>query len=251
SPEAALDLLGDSASGEGLAGGGDGDAASWQAGLEAAGGAFSLFDTVTGRIADGSLELNGVLRPGYGTGDVQSWLEARLGDGWTASLRSEETAANEGDRRISLATGEAENYRQGFWLPDVDFPVSPGRCKAEIDAALASEQIQFVVGSARIDSKGRALLNRLAAVSVRCLNSEVMRLQIIGHTDSVGNDDRNLRLSQDRADAVLGALAERGVRQDAMESLGMGEADPVASNNTADGRSQNRRIEFVWIENNG
>ncbi|MEM1160069.1 MAG: hypothetical protein AAGJ28_03985, partial [Pseudomonadota bacterium] len=47
SPEAALDLLGDSASGEGLAGGGDGDAASWQAGLEAAGGAFSLFDTVT------------------------------------------------------------------------------------------------------------------------------------------------------------------------------------------------------------
>ena len=76
-------------------------------------------------------------------------------------------------------------------------------------------------------------------------------IKVSGHTDSVGNDQSNLRLSEQRADAVMNALIERGVRAEAMNATGMGEADPIASNNTAEGRAQNRRIVFVWMENDG
>ena len=145
-----------------------------------------------------------------------------------------------------MHNGEAQNFRQGFWLPNVDFEVSPDRCKQEIETALSVERIVFVTGSARLDQKGTKLLNRLAAIAVRCLNSSVIALEISGHTDSVGNDENNLKLSRERADAVREALLRRGVRADAMKASGYGESEPIATNDTADGRAQNRRITFGW-----
>jgi OOP family OmpA-OmpF porin len=63
-----------------------------------------------------------------------------------------------------------------------------------------------------------------------------------GHTDSVGNDDYNLKLSQRRADAVRKYLVDKGVPAARLEAKGYGEAQPVADNKTADGRAQNRRV---------
>ena len=65
---------------------------------------------------------------------------------------------------------------------------------------------------------------------------------IEGHTDSVGNDDYNLKLSQRRADAVRQYLVGKGVAATRLEAQGLGEAQPVADNNTAEGRAQNRRV---------
>lgn len=247
-PLSALALLGDAASGEGLSGGGDGDPQAWAAALTATKGALARFRDSTGRIAEGQIELNGRLLPGYPAPDMQQWVSQRLPEGWSISLSADEIPPSEGDQRTSLDTGEAQNFRQGFWLPDVDFAVSPEQCALEVDAALERERILFVTGSARIDQKGRNLLNRLAAVAVRCLNSSGISLQIGGHTDSVGNDENNLQLSQERANAVMAALLERGARAEAVSATGFGENEPVATNDTAEGRALNRRISFSWSE---
>ena len=242
----ALALAGENAGGEALASAGAGDAATWRRVLSGLTEGLEPFENVTGEMTEGNVTVDGTLKPGYVAGEVQTWLSDRLATDWEVALSVEETEANEGDARRNLATGENETFRSGYWLPDVDFAVSTEACKAEIDTALAREPIQFVTGSAEIDQQGRKLLNRLAAVAVRCLNSSVMRLDIAGHTDSVGNDSNNQLLSERRAEAVRSALADRGVRQDAMTSQGFGETKPVATNNTAEGRAQNRRIEFVW-----
>jgi outer membrane protein OmpA-like peptidoglycan-associated protein len=66
----------------------------------------------------------------------------------------------------------------------------------------------------------------------------------MGHTDSTGSDDYNLRLSQRRADSVANYLVLRGVTRARIETIGYGESYPVASNATADGRARNRRVEI-------
>lgn len=246
--EAALTLLGQDASGEGLSTGGEGDPAAWAQALTATEEVLSRFRDATGRVSEGQVELDGSLLPGYPASDIQEWSLTKLPEGWGISVSADELAPNEGDRRVNLKTGEDENFRRGYWLPNVVFEVSAEQCTRQIDAALEAEDILFVTGSARIDQKGRALLNRLAAVAVRCLNSSSIALEIGGHTDSVGNDDNNLILSQERADAVRDALADRGVRADAMTAIGFGETSPIATNNTAEGRAQNRRITFGWSE---
>lgn len=250
-PQEALTLMGNSAGGDGLTSGGDGDPDAWKAGLKGLGQGIGLFRDLTAQVSNGAVEIDGTLDSGYSANDTQEWLSARMGDAWNVGLTAEETRPGEGDRRVSLETGETENFRRGYWLPDVDFPVSSERCKQEIDGVLTQQQIQFVTGSAEIDRSGRALLNRLAAVAVRCLNSSVLTLEIQGHTDSRGDEAINQRLSEARATAVVDAMIDRGVRADAMTAKGFGESRPIATNNTSEGRAQNRRIDFSWSETEG
>jgi outer membrane protein OmpA-like peptidoglycan-associated protein len=66
-----------------------------------------------------------------------------------------------------------------------------------------------------------------------------------GHTDSIGTDDYNQKLSERRADSVRDYLTSNGIGQSSVVALGMGKADPVASNDSAAGRQQNRRVEMV------
>ncbi len=70
-------------------------------------------------------------------------------------------------------------------------------------------------------------------------------VEVQGHTDSQGEDDFNLKLSQRRAESVRNYLIKRGISSDRMTPVGYGETTPIADNRTADGRSQNRRVEFV------
>ena len=246
SEEDALAMAGENASGEALASAGAGDAETWRKVLAGLTPGLEPFVNATGEITEGNVNVDGVLKPGYRAGEVQTWLSDQLSTDWEVALSASETEANEGDARRNLESGENETFRSGYWLPDVDFAVSTEACRTQIDSALSREPIQFVTGSAEIDQQGRRLLNRLAAVAVRCLNSSVMRLEIAGHTDAQGNDNNNQVLSERRAEAVRNALADRGVRPEAMTTRGFGETRPLASNNTAEGRARNRRIEFVW-----
>ncbi len=72
-------------------------------------------------------------------------------------------------------------------------------------------------------------------------------ISIEGHTDSRGADDFNIRLSQARADAVRRALIGRGVSADRLQSVGLGEEFPLASNELESGRQQNRRVEIIIL----
>ena len=72
-----------------------------------------------------------------------------------------------------------------------------------------------------------------------------MKVEVQGHTDSQGDDDFNLKLSQRRAESVRLYLIKRGITSDRLDPKGYGETVPIADNRTSDGRAQNRRVEFV------
>jgi outer membrane protein OmpA-like peptidoglycan-associated protein len=86
---------------------------------------------------------------------------------------------------------------------------------------------------------------KLARISGILLAYPGLKLQIEGHTDSVGSDEFNQRLSEQRAGAVRDYLAEAGVSSDSVTVQGFGKTRPVASNDTREGRQQNRRVEIV------
>ncbi|MBL8743009.1 MAG: OmpA family protein, partial [Myxococcales bacterium] len=75
-------------------------------------------------------------------------------------------------------------------------------------------------------------------------NPEITLLSIEGHTDSVGSDQGNLLLSKNRAKSCLDYLVKKGIAQGRLTSEGFGETKPLETNDTAEGRSKNRRTEF-------
>lgn len=86
---------------------------------------------------------------------------------------------------------------------------------------------------------------KMAKVSGILLAYPGLKIQLEGHTDSIGTDDYNMKLSQQRADAVRDYLTAQGVSASTVSAIGLGKADPVASNDTATGRQRNRRVEMV------
>jgi outer membrane protein OmpA-like peptidoglycan-associated protein len=72
-----------------------------------------------------------------------------------------------------------------------------------------------------------------------------LKIQVEGHADSIGSDGYNLRLSERRAESVRASMVQQGVNRDAVGTAGFGESKPVATNGTAEGRQQNRRVEIV------
>src|SRR5579864_9218003 len=72
-----------------------------------------------------------------------------------------------------------------------------------------------------------------------------MHIEIEGHTDSIGGDDYNMTLSQHRAEAVRDYLVQQGIPNGTIVARGLGKAGPVATNDTPEGRQQNRRVELV------
>ena len=103
------------------------------------------------------------------------------------------------------------------------------------------EGIYFDTNKATIKDESKPTLD--AAVKV-LTDYEDLRVEISGHTDDRGKDEKNLKLSADRADSVKTYLVENGVAEDRIVTRGAGEAEPIADNKTREGRGKNRRIEF-------
>src|ERR1700674_3196045 len=86
---------------------------------------------------------------------------------------------------------------------------------------------------------------KLAKIGGIVLAHPGLKLAVEGHTDSIGSDEYNQQLSEQRANSVRGYLVSQGVSADAITALGFGKTRPVTDNNTAVGRQQNRRVELV------
>ena len=111
------------------------------------------------------------------------------------------------------------------------------------DKIFIKEKVYFDTGKSRIQPRSFSLLDQVAQILVE--HPDVKRVVVEGHTDSRGKVETNRKLSQDRADAVKVYLVKKGVEVQRLESKGYGPDRSVADNGTAEGREQNRRVEFV------
>ena len=106
--------------------------------------------------------------------------------------------------------------------------------------------IFFASGSAELLSESDFEIKKLTSF----LNGmPEVKIQIIGHTDDIGDDKTNQILSEKRAQAVYDALIDEGIDPARLSYLGLGESTPIADNNTEEGRRINRRTEFVVLPN--
>lgn len=103
------------------------------------------------------------------------------------------------------------------------------------------KNLHFATNKTRILARSEQALNDLYMYLAR--NPQV-RIKIVGHTDSVGKDEANQKLSDGRANAVMADLIERGISADRMQAEGRGETQPIDTNDTEDGRQNNRRVEI-------
>jgi OmpA-OmpF porin, OOP family len=110
-----------------------------------------------------------------------------------------------------------------------------------IDDALKNRIIEFESGSAVLVETGTKILDEMVVALNKVQGKNV---KIIGHTDSSGHAQKNLQLSQARADAVKQYLIAKGIQQTRLTTAGLGSSKPVADNTTPEGRKKNRRIEF-------
>lgn len=125
-------------------------------------------------------------------------------------------------------------------------PDTQGGLEVDDDGCVVSQRtavkgITFLPNSAQLTAEGRETLDRLAP-SLR--DQRDVSVEIAGHTDAVGSEAFNTMLSQQRADAVRLYLIGKGVDERRLTAVGYGELEPVASNDTDEGRKANRRVEF-------
>lgn len=117
--------------------------------------------------------------------------------------------------------------------------------KTERGLVLTLSDVLFDTGEATLRSGAYAPLDRLATVLKEQTNRKVL---IEGHTDNVGSDQANFGLSERRAQSVQAGLTQRGVARNQITAVGKGENFPIASNDSAEGRQSNRRVELIFTD---
>ncbi len=118
---------------------------------------------------------------------------------------------------------------------------APAGCDTAVHDIAAAGPLQFHRNAAGLDRSKRTILDKLAGVAAACPK---LRLQISGHADARGNTKRNQSLSERRARVVVGYLITKGIDAGRLKAVGYGDTRPLASNDDAQNRAKNRRIEF-------
>ncbi len=149
---------------------------------------------------------------------------------------------------VQIRAGFGKDFPQG-WQFKADISVKPAA--APVDATVCQQLFSdllckgtsaFHPAQSAIDPDSAGLLDRLIETAMRCPSASI---EIAGHTDADGEDGFNQALSEKRAQAVMDYLVKAGLPADRFTAVGYGSTQPIASNETDEGKAQNRRIEFV------
>ncbi|MEO1911968.1 MAG: OmpA family protein [Paracoccus sp. (in: a-proteobacteria)] len=150
----------------------------------------------------------------------------------TAALLSQRLGTG---ARYALTIGYDRRLDPALGLPDGD------ECVAQLNTVMSESEIGFEPSSSSIAGDPGPTLDRLAQTMVECADFQI---EAGGHTDAQGSDGFNAELSRGRAQAIVTAMKDAGIDITNMTSRGYGESQPIATNDTEEGREANRRIEF-------
>jgi OmpA-OmpF porin, OOP family len=182
-------------------------------------GALSRLSTGSLVMADREVRLSGDALYGVAAEQIRASLNGELPQGWKVA----------GEISVRPAAS----------------PVDASVCQQLFADLFTRGKIRFDTGSAIIDRDSLGLLDRLIETASRCPSAAI---EIAGHTDAAGDNASNQALSEKRAQAVVDYLVRAGLPPERLTAVGFGSSHPLASNDTEEGRAQNRRIEFVVKE---
>lgn len=179
-------------------------------------GTLSRLSTGSLTMSDRDLKIAGDALYEFAATQVRAGAGGELGQGWT--------------------------YKADVSVKPAASPVDSTICQQLFSELLSKERIRFESGRADLSPDSVGLLDRLIATILRCPSTNI---EIAGHTDADGDSAANDILSQRRAQSVLGYLTQAGLSPERLTAVGYGSAQPLASNDTGEGKAQNRRIDFV------
>lgn len=194
---------------------------------------------VTESVAGGAADLAGDAAGAVGdaagaVGDAVGNAVAATGDVLTGAFNTVSDAGKAALDKVTFAAGSAGEQMMNF---------VKGGFKG--DNRFRFNNLTFDTGSATISGQSGAEVDNLAAI----LNAYTdVKIQVQGYTDNQGDADKNKMLSDARAQAVKARLIGKGIDASRISTVGYGDANPVADNNTADGREANRRVEIQIVQ---
>lgn len=188
--------------------------------------------------------------------ELQSELQSKLPKGFTVrgefqvkSIPPKGAESTASLKRPSIEVSKSNDQKKSQQIARKPVPekdrVAPDVCQVLMDSALDNGTIRFRSASAVIETESEPLLKHLSYVARRCPSSKI---EISGHTDSVGGDELNNILSQNRAKAVVEFLVGDGIARSRLKTTGYGERQPLVPNSNERNKAQNRRIEFRILQ---
>ena len=230
--------------------------------LTAWAGIWDQLESLTSSVWGTDRKVLAKLIPGADAAQVKAALET---GGFAVQITEQPKPNAEDDTRNNPDTGAAEVFKGGAWVavaPVAPIIVEPAivepaivepapldavLCQAATDAVLSETTLVFLPNSDQLDENGTGMIVELANTMLPCTKG-ALRAEIAGHTDTSGEADKNLVLSQLRADRVRAALISAGLPKDVLTAKGYGSAQPISENETAEGRAKNRRIAITWSQ---
>ena len=146
---------------------------------------------------------------------------------------------------ISLYTYHARNDRQ-YYVKNIRIAEGGVKYYDRVmqDGKIIASGIRFDTGKSTLKPESMGVINEI----YQLMNDNPdLKFSVEGHTDNVGDDASNLKLSGERAERVMNTLIDMGISADRLSSKGLGETMPMDDNNVPEGRANNRRVEFVKI----
>lgn len=242
--------------------------------LTAWAGILDQLESLTSSVNGKDRKVLAKLIPGADAQRVKAALET---GGFVVQITEQPKPVAEGDTRNNPDTAAAEVFKGGAWVPVEPVvaepvvvepvveepvvaepvvaepvvveppPLDAVQCQAATDSILAKTTVVFLPNSDQLDANGDGVIAELVKVMLPCATG-TLRAEIGGHTDTSGDADQNLTLSQLRADRVRGALINAGLPEGMLTAQGYGSAQPISENETAEGRAQNRRTTVTWSQ---
>lgn len=181
------------------------------------------------------------------TAQAQEQIESGTAQRQAVQLQAREREVQNSAQRTSDARDSAAASERRADSMEAELAALKAK-KTERGLVLTLGDVLFESGQATLKTGAYGTLDRLATV---LKDNDGRTVVIEGHTDNVGSDMNNQGLSERRAESVRGALMQRGVASGQIDAVGRGESSPVATNDEAAGRQQNRRVELIFSEAGG